>query len=208
MTPIPAFKVLPDVGSAAEISLKIEPNQAPGAMRGERSSHQDFMDRLQASYDEGYIAGRAEVLGKVEAAQERHRAELEQALEQARKGFAEGLARDLARHFESALEAMRSDLENDLGSALLPFVEAGLRQAAVERLGAHLRDWLHGAGSVEIHVEGPGQLVYALRREMPEHWHVHVTENEQSLEVVARVDKGILSTRIETFLRDLSGGTS
>lgn len=212
MTPIPAFKVLPDVGASAEISLQIEPAQTPApataAARGERSSHQDFMDRLQASYDEGYAAGRAEVLAKVEALQEQHRAELKRALEQAQKEFAEDLAQDLARQFEEALEATRADLENDLGRAILPFVEAGVREAAVENLGAQLRDWLNGAGCVEIQVEGPGQLVHALRRQMPEHWHINVRENEQSQEVTATVDKGTLSTRIEAFLRELSGVAS
>ena len=188
----------------------------------------------EEAWQRGYEAGRAEAQAKADAqlaealeqaraqAHEAGRAEAEretreavvaelagaheQALEEARAAWVAEESARLAEALEAGLTDLQIRLAEKLARALEPFLARALREKACAEMAAMLERLLAaGEAGAEIRVEGPQDLLDALRAKLPERpgLVLHVVSGRPDIRVSCA--DTTLETQIAQWSRILSG---
>ena len=191
----------------------------------------------EEAWQRGYEAGRAEAQARADAqlaealeqaraqAHEAGRAEAEretreavtaerdaahgQALEEARAAWVAEESARLAEALEAGLVDLRLRLAEKLARALEPFLVKALREKACAEMATMLeRLFASGEAGAEIHVEGPQDLLDALRAKLPGRpgLVLHAVPGRPDIRITCA--DTTLETQITQWSRILSGDVS
>lgn len=164
----------------------------------------EALEQARAQADE---AGRAEAARETrEAVTAEFTAAHEEALEEARATWVAEESARLADALEAGLADLQMRLAEKLARALEPFLARALREKACAEMAAMLERLLAaGEAGAEIRVEGPQDLLDALRTKLPERpgLVLHVVSGRPEIRVSCA--DTTLETQIAQWSRILSG---
>jgi hypothetical protein len=119
--------------------------------------------RLQDSYQQGVAAGRAQERQQIETETAELSIDFERRLEEAKGRFSKALAEQLADEMRVGIERARLAISTHVATALVPFLRAGITQAAVASFVAELSDMVELTEGMTIDVACPRDLAEPLR---------------------------------------------
>ena len=147
----------------AQVPVK-KPQPAPAA-----AAAPDMMaGRLQESYQQGVAAGKAQERQLIETETLELSIDFERRLEDSKRKFSKALAEQLADEMRSGIDRARTTISTHVAAALVPFMRAGVTQAAVGSFVAELSDMVELTEGMAIDVTCPRELAEPLREALGE----------------------------------------
>lgn len=147
----------------AQVPVK-KPQPAPAA-----APAPDMMTaRLQEQYQQGVAAGKAQERQLIETETLELSIDFERRLEDTKRKFSKALAEQLADEMRSGIDRARTTIATHVAAALVPFMRAGVTQAAVSNFVAELGDMVELTEGMAIDVTCPRELAEPLREALGE----------------------------------------
>lgn len=176
----------PETRSVQPAAGKIPDLTAPTDTESER------IDRAVAAALE---EARSEAEAAIGAARQEERAIAKAQLEEARAAWVAQEAERFAAAHKAAMAHLSETLQSAIGRALSPVVERKVRQAAVERFAVLLQKHLRDYADPCLVVEGPADLLEALREAMDDPAGITFTPCD-TVDLSANIGGTRLSTRL------------
>jgi hypothetical protein len=166
----PIHHFLKEFASGEEMASAPPPSQVPvkkpqsAAPAAATAPPPDMMaSRLQDSYQQGVAAGRAQERQLIETETLELSIDFERRLEDSKRKFSKALAEQLADEVRNGIERARLSISTHVAAALVPFMRAGVTQAAVASFVAELSDMVELTEGVAIDVTCPREVAEPLR---------------------------------------------
>ena len=198
----PAFMILEELDSAAEfgktLALEIvEEETKPTEQSVKILTESD----LQQAYDEGYEVGYQAATAQFEVILSQRDEEVRTQLSTAQQEFAEQCGARLAEDLSMAIREIKADLARDAAQTILPFIDAHLREKAVDDLAESITAFTGDGGQARLRVTGPVALIDALQERLPEGWLLTATADESNPELSVQVDSRLFRTQIAHWVK-------
>jgi hypothetical protein len=168
--------------------------------------------RLQEAYQKGVAAGRTQERLEIERQTAELSIDFERRLEEAKSVFSKALAEQLADEVRLGIERARMAISTHVATALVPFMRAGVTQAAIASFVAELGDMVELTEGVAIDVACPRELVEPVREALGEALgrrgappgSVRCIPGDVA-EVRVKVNDTVIETRLADWLSRLDG---
>ncbi len=179
------------------------------AGRAEARAHADAMlaEALEQERAEAYEQGKAEAAQETrEAVTAELAAAHETALAEARAAFVAQESERLASALQEGFDDLRLRLAEKLARALEPFLAKALREKACAEMALMLeRLFAGGEAGAEIRIEGPQDLLDALRAQLPDRPGLVLQSVPDRADIRISCADTTLETQIAQWSRILSG---
>jgi hypothetical protein len=168
--------------------------------------------RLQDSYQQGVAAGRAQERQEIETQTAELSIDFERRVEEVRSTFSKALAEQLADEVRVGIERARLAMSTHVATALMPFLRAGVTEAAIASFVAELGDMVELTEGMSIEVACPRELVEPVREALGEAMgrrgappgSVRCIPGDIA-EVRVKVNDTVIETRLAEWLSRLDG---
>jgi hypothetical protein len=186
------------------------PKAAP--TRGAVPAPDMLASRLQESYQQGVAAGRAQERQEIETQTAELSIDFERRVEELRGRFSKVLAEQLADEVRVGIERARLAISTHAATALMPFLRAGVTEAAIASFVAELGDMVEFTEGVAIEVACPRELVEPVREALGDAMgrrgappgSIRCTAGDTA-EVRVKVNDTVIETRLADWLSRLDG---
>jgi hypothetical protein len=168
--------------------------------------------RLQDSYQQGVAAGRAQERQEIETQTAELSIDFDRRVEELRGTFSKALAEQLVDEVRVGIERARLAISTHAATALMPFLRAGVTQAAIASFVAELGDMVEFTEGMTIDVACPRELVEPVREALGEAMgrrgappgSVRCIPGDTA-EVRIKVNDTVIETRLADWLSRLDG---
>ena len=163
----------------------------------------DFAPAIDDAYRQGKEAGRREALAELA---EEH----EQAVKRLSQEASDRLRRaatDLGTRLNVGLAEVRSSISDSVAEALQPMIGRWVRAEAMQLLSEKLGVILGGRTGLKIIVNGPDDLLAALRPTLEGTGHELQFERADRVDLHISLDQLVVETRIAAWISAIEAGT-
>lgn len=168
--------------------------------------------RLQESYQQGVAAGRAQERQEIETQTAELSIDFERRVEEVRSTFSKALAEQLADEVRVGIERARLAMSTHVATALMPFLRAGVTEAAIAGFVAELGDMVELTEGMAIDVTCPRELVEPVREALGDAMgrrgappgSVRCIPGDTA-EVRVKINDTVIETRLADWLSRLDG---
>ncbi len=168
--------------------------------------------RIEEAYQRGLTAGRALERQEMEAQATVLSVDFERRLEETHRRFSAALAERLASELRAGVDGARLTISSHVATALVPFLRAGVTQAAVQSFVAELGDMVEMGDGMAVDITCPRELLEPLREALGEAMakrgappgSVRCIPGDTS-EIRVSLENTVLETRLADWLARLDG---
>lgn len=169
---------------------------------------QSSTSALEDAYTRGFEEGQREAETRLIHELGEQAAAAEKKLEEARKAWVTETGEVLSMRLDTALQDMHHVLADHFAQVLLPIVEDAVKQEAVRKIAGAIRATVASDWNGPLQVEGPADLLTALKHSLGETAPVLDCQETSGAEVTVKVNDTTLKTQLtawgETVTRILS----
>ncbi len=168
--------------------------------------------RIEEAYQRGVTAGRTLERQEMETQATVLSIDFERRLEETKRRFSAALSDRLAGELRAGVDNARLTISSHVATALMPFLRAGVTQAAVESFVAELGDMIEMDEGMTVEVTCPRELLEPLREALGEAMakrgappgSVRCVPGDGS-EIRVALDNTVIETRLTEWLARLDG---
>jgi hypothetical protein len=159
----------------------------------------DIQAATEVWYQKGLIEGAQQAKAECDAALATREQECKFWIEAARKSWAESEGASLARQIGGAASALKAEIASLAASILRPLIARELADQALAKLAFEIEKLLSHDDAIQLKISGPADLVFELRKRIPQHAIVTVVEGDKP-EVTVFANKTVIETRLSEWL--------